>query len=201
MNLFGGELPCEVKINDKTYPFSTDFYDWMRFETLMLDADIPDSIKTDIAVKMLFDEPPQITEDLPRFLLWFWRCGAEKRGKNAKKRTVTAEGFRKRQRGGQVYSFEYDEALIFAAFYQQYGIDLTLTKMHWWKFKALFDALTEDTKFVKVMGYRSMDLKDSKMPADRLKHYKNLQEIYKLPRSLSEQQKIDKMKAGLPPRP
>ena len=103
----------------------------------------------------------------------------------------------KRSKHKNVYSFEYDEPLIFAAFYQQYGIDLTVTRMHWWKFKALFDALTEDTKFVKVMGYRSMDLKDSKMPADRLKHYKNLQEIYKLPRSLSEQQKLDKMKKML----
>lgn len=194
--LLGGELPCEVNIGGKIYPFSTDFYDWMRFETLMLDEDVPERgvpasmIKTDIAVRMLFCELPPITPELLRFLLWFWRCGAEKRSMKTEKRSRTAI----KKSDSPSYSFEHDEPLIFAAFMQQYGIDLTETKMHWWKFKALFDALSDDTKFVKVMGYRCMDLSDSKMPAERLKHYKRLKEIYKLPRSLSEQQKIDAMK-------
>ena len=44
-------------------------------------------------------------------------------------------------------------------FLEQYGIDLTQEHdLHWWRFKAMFDSLSEKTQFVKIMGYRSMTI-------------------------------------------
>ena len=37
--------------------------------------------------------------------------------------------------------------------------------LHWWKFKAMFKSLKEDTEIVKIMRYRSMDL--SKIKKER----------------------------------
>lgn len=47
-----------------------------------------------------------------------------------------------------------------AAFQQAYGIDLTREKVHWFRFRALFAALPEDTLIAKIMSWRTMDLSE-----------------------------------------
>ncbi|MDD5789210.1 MAG: Gp15 family bacteriophage protein [Spirochaetia bacterium] len=53
------------------------------------------------------------------------------------------------------YDFDLDADYIFAAFYQQYRIDLCDDKLrlHWYKFMALFNGL-KDTKFDDIVGWR-----------------------------------------------
>lgn len=93
------------------------------------------------------------------------------------------------------YSFEYDDALIFSAFMQMYHIDLSqVSFLHWWKFRALFYALPEDTKLVKVMGYRSIEIDKKTMPSERVKFLTEMKKVYKLPKSLSEVQRLEKIK-------
>ena len=48
-----------------------------------------------------------------------------------------------------------DGAYIYASFLPDYGIDLLDTDMHWWKFTALFNSLSEDPKIKTIMGYRA----------------------------------------------
>lgn len=55
------------------------------------------------------------------------------------------------------YDFEEDSGFIYAAFMQQYGIDLTEVDMHWFKFLALFKAL-EGTVFNRLQEIRTQDL-------------------------------------------
>lgn len=56
--------------------------------------------------------------------------------------------------GTATVSFDYafDADYIVAAFQQAYGIDLTVTQMHWWRFRALFRALPEDTLMARIMS-------------------------------------------------
>ena len=179
--LFDNDLPCEVEYGGETYPINSDFRDWMRFEILMLDKDVPDRVKPMLANRLIFPAVPPA--DTTKFLLWFYNPFSG--GKEQKKKT---------NRKNQPYSFEHDEALIFAAFMQCYHIDLCIVKMHWWKFRALFDSLPDETKLRKVMGYRVMDIDEKKMGAERARYFRELKDHYRLPRSLSEQQKIDEMK-------
>ena len=58
--------------------------------------------------------------------------------------------------GERVVDFAQDADLIFAAFMEQYGIDLTEADLHWHKFLALFRGL-HGTKMNEVMGYRCYD--------------------------------------------
>lgn len=44
---------------------------------------------------------------------------------------------------------------IFAAFLQAYDIDLTEVNMHWYKFRALLQALPEKTMLSQIMSYRA----------------------------------------------
>ena len=60
--------------------------------------------------------------------------------------------------------------------------------MHWYEFKSLFDGLTEDTKFIKIIQYRSVDLNDIKDKEMR-KFYIKQKKIYKLPDMRSEEEK------------
>lgn len=175
------KLPLEYEASDgSVIPFETDFRAWMMFENLMLDKDMPDEIKPVVAQRLIFTEP--LKDDVSLFLLWFYRCGKPPRKSGrAGKSSVRA------------YSFEHDEELIYAAFMQCYGIDLCETDMHWWKFKALFDGLSEDTKLHKVMGYRTMEL-DRNKSDPRTKQYRELKEIYRLPKYLSEEQKNAELK-------
>lgn len=55
--------------------------------------------------------------------------------------------------GGKVVDYQIDAEYIYAAFYEQYGIDLIEANMHWHKFQALFKGL-HDTKLNEIIGYR-----------------------------------------------
>ena len=61
----------------------------------------------------------------------------------------------------RVVDFEQDADLIYAAFFQQYGIRLTTADLHWHEFLALFRGLKE-TKLNDVMGWRAFEPDNSK---------------------------------------
>ena len=83
---------------------------------------------------------------------------------------------------GPAFDYRCDAPYIGAAFQQAYGIDLTTEKMHWFRFRALFAALPEDTLMAKIMGWRSADLADYE--GSMLEHYAELKERFALPPEL-----------------
>lgn len=84
----------------------------------------------------------------------------------------------------QSYSFTYDAEYVYAAFWEQYKIDLSVVEMHWWNFKALFNGLSEKTQFGKIIGYRTMDI--SRLSDEEKKFYREMKSLYKLPTHESE---------------
>ena len=93
-----------------------------------------------------------------------------------------------------MFSFEHDSDMIYSAFYQQYNIDLSSAKMHWWQFKALFNGLSDTTQFIKVVGFRGVNLSEIKNNEMR-KYYSKMKRIYKLPDNRSESEKEDALNA------
>ena len=95
----------------------------------------------------------------------------------------------KKEESKQIYSYEFDDELIFSAFKDQYGINLQrIPFLHWWEFKAMFNGLKEDNLIVKVMGYRAMDISKIK-DKDRKARYKKLKRLYALPDMRTSKQK------------
>lgn len=84
--------------------------------------------------------------------------------------------------GDLTYDFHCDAPYLVAAFQQAYGIDLTTTKLHWWRFKALFAALPENTRMFQIMSYRAVDL--SRLEGAERERYARLKDIYALPAGL-----------------
>ena len=60
--------------------------------------------------------------------------------------------------------------------------------MHWWKFKALFDGLNENTEIVKIMGYRSVNLSQIK-DSEKRNYYKKMKRLYAIPDMRSQEEK------------
>ena len=76
-----------------------------------------------------------------------------------------------------LFSFSIDYPYILSAFLRDYGIDLIDIKyLHWWKFRMLFDGLSEDNEIKKRIMYRGIDLSEVKDPEEK----KRIQKIKKL---------------------
>ena len=89
----------------------------------------------------------------------------------------------------RVLDYELDADLIYAAFKQQYNIDLLDENLHlhWYKFQALLSGLRE-TKLTDVMGYRGYD---ENKKADFKKDMKEMRQIWELPAKLDIQVQSD----------
>ena len=161
----------------------TDFRESIKFELLMQDRNINEKDKKMQALKLQYYDLDKI-KDIKQAIngiLWFYRCGKEIK----ESRQVEV----KEEKEKQIYSYEFDAEYIYSAFLEQYKIDLNSVQyLHWWKFKALFNSLNENTQFVKIMGYRAINLAKIK-DKDTKSNYKKLQQIYALPDMRSEEEK------------
>jgi hypothetical protein len=82
-----------------------------------------------------------------------------------------------------LFSFALDYPYILAGFWQDYGIDISeIRYLHWWKFRQLFDGLSEKTEIKQRIMYRSIDLSTIK-DKDERKRIEKIQRSIKLPES------------------
>lgn len=163
--------------------FNTDFKVSILFEMLMQDRNISKKNKILQAIRLYYPHPEEIKDYKKAIedILWFYRCGKELA--NSKNSNDDSSGNNK-----QIYSYEFDDNYIYSAFLQQYNFDLQDNDLHWWKFKAMFDGLSKDTKIVEIMGYRAIDLRTIKDKEEK-KRIKKLKQLYKLPDMRTREQK------------
>lgn len=164
-------LPESICINGIEYPIGYGYRSIMAAEIEMFRKDISDEQKILNALNLFFlnNIPPDMDKAV-EYMLWFHRCGEPQRtGKSARRKT---------RRG---YCFSKDAPLIYAAFRQQYGINLRETKnydLHWWEFSAMFEALDENTRIAKVMYWRTCDTQG--MGKEQKSFIKRMRELYAL---------------------
>lgn len=83
----------------------------------------------------------------------------------------------------KLYDMEKDAQFIYASFLYDYGIDLFEQhgKLHWRKFKALFNSLSKDSKFMEVVGIRAADIpKPNKYNQKERQRLIDLKRLYRL---------------------
>ena len=188
MNLLIDLVPKTITIDNKEYEINSDFRTSILFELLMQDKSIKDNDKIYLALELYYPNIPDDINSAIEKMLWFYSCGKD---------LITSKRKGKGKSDIKIYSFEYDDDYIYAAFMDQYGIDLQDIKyLHWWKFKAMFKSLKEDTEIVKIMRYRSMDLSKIKDKNEKA-YYKKMQELYKIPISKDEQEKLEEIERAL----
>jgi hypothetical protein len=169
LNLLYEEYPTSVTINDKSYPIYTDFRNWVAFFDMFNDDTLT---KKDIVLASLQwfrdDIPPDINTACERLISFA-------RADDLNPKPTQRGG---KQSNKQILSYLHDSPYILGAFLQTYGINLRdVEYMHWFEFKALFDALPEDTPIKKRMAYRCVNVSSIKDKAEKNRIKKIQQEI------------------------
>lgn len=190
MGILASKLPTTVLVNGVEYPIRSNFRTMIKFEQLMQEPEVDDQDKVWMALRLFYPEIPEDTEQAVEQLLWFYRC--DKKENLYEKKTKR----RKAKRTDRIYDFEHDDDYIYAAFMAQYKLDLQkIEYLHWWKFRAMFNSLNDDTQFVKIMEYRAVEL--DKVPKEKRAFYKRMKQLYALPLSQDEEQRQNALENAL----
>jgi len=175
-------LPTTVQIQREDVPIDTDFRTCIRFEQLLEDRAIDDTVRTNTAIEMFYGSmmvPDRVAAT--HGILWFYSCG--KYDPNEPQNPAV-------KRPRKIYDYDEDARLIYAAFLDQYGIDLQdVETLHWWKFCAMQAGLKADAEFTRVISYRAMDLRKIKNK-ELHAQYAKLQRLYALPDNRTREEKI-----------
>ena len=72
---------------------------------------------------------------------------------------------------------------------------LLAAELHWWEFKSLFEGLTDQTKFIQVVGYRTADI--SKLDKEQKQRYTELKKFYALPKEKAQDRSQEELEAEI----
>lgn len=210
MNLLIDRPPETVFIGGTEYEINSDFRASVLFELLMQDDDVDDVKKLERALELYFPDGSPKGEDLTEIfkaIIWFYRCGrSDKEKKPGKPQKAEGDGEATEETteepedtgsGERAYSFDYDDEYIYAAFRQQYGINLTEVEyLHWWEFRAMFKGLDHNCEFAKIMGYRTARITKEMSKAEKAFLHK-MKSVHALPISEKEQQEANALVEAL----
>ena len=185
MFLLDSALPAQVVAGGVEYPIRSDFRVMIGFARMIKNAETmtPEIIQQ--ALQRFYKTSVHSSEPAMDALLRFYHCESPAGSEDSSLDT----GQKPR---GPSYCFDHDAKYIYAAFLEQYRIDLlAVGHLHWFKFVALFGALSETTMMHKIMGYRSMDL--SGLGKHQKPFYQKMKKAYRLPMSAQDQAQVKKL--------
>ena len=182
MTLTKAALPSSIEVEGKRYGIHTDF----RFALILLERIRENAPLTEC--DFMYDGAPPADRAAGINAIAQWLCpkiGAPRAS------TVSSSDI--------LLDYEQDAGLIFAAFYEQYGIDLfdARLRLHWHKFLALLYGL-HDTRLNEVQGYRAYKPRKGE-PSEYKREMLRLKEMWRLEERLNdeEQAALDAFQAKL----
>lgn len=173
-------LQSTIEHNGISYGINTDYRLWL---------DLPEKLQRlnerdyDGYISLFADDIPPISNETVEALIAFYNPP------RVLPNTEYESGHR-----AEVIDYIIDADYIYAGFMQAYGIDLVDAEMHWHKFLALVEGLPEGTVMTNIIQYRSYDGNSSDVG---YKEYCRLQNMWKLPEKMSEEdeQKVAEFEA------
>lgn len=191
-NLILDRLPNMVKTKDGSlFSINTDFRTSIQFELCMGDTQLTEQQKAGCMLSLYYGNLSAKDvlahfDELTEYAIYFYSGGKRRRKRNAEDKASK-----------MVYSFEYDDNLIWAAFWNcGMGINLrSIPYLHWWDFQAALWSLPSDCAFMRAVEIRSIDLSEFK--GKERAYYTQLQQDYAFPEQRSVEQKISKVEAIL----
>ena len=157
--------PETITVEGIKYAVDTDFRMWISFQSIMTSRAGDEEKAAQVYALMERLGLPASEAALEAMVDFFEGASADRAGAGESRTPA--------------FDFERDSAYIYSAFLAAYEIDLTTAQLHWWKFKALFQALPDDCEICKIMRYRTVDLKD--VPKSQKQFYRQMKARYALP--------------------
>lgn len=173
MNLFYESFPTSIDVSGKNVRIVTDFREYIKLLDMLKDDELSGADKICILREYFIDDVPNLDEAIEKLCLF---VAMESDKKEDKGKVMSGE-----QKSKPLFSYSEDFPYIISGFLRDYHIDLCEIKyMHWWKFRALFDGLSEDTEIKQRIMYRSIDLSSIKDKEEK-KRIKKIQNAIQLP--------------------
>lgn len=159
------KLPETVNVDGREYKIKTDFREWVAFADVASDCELTAEEKLTLAYDLYEENAPRdLNKGLQALFDFFAAEDLPRTGRQPKKDGNRNEKTKKGKR--PIFSYLYDSAYILGSFLQYYGIDLAgIDYMHWYKFRALMDALPDKSTVKERVAYRALDpntIKDNK---------------------------------------
>mgnify|MGYP005764606291 FL=1 len=174
MNLFYEEFPKSVSVGGVHVEIITDFREYIRLMDMLADKNINKKQKVQI-ISQYFLEDIVITPEAIRALKDFTIMKTDNGINGIEQQSDD------RPRKKNLYSFTYDYPYILSAFMRDYHIDLeTVRYLHWWKFRMLFDGLSDDTEIKQRIMYRGINIASIKSKEEK-KRIRRIQAAIMLP--------------------
>lgn len=182
-------LDDTIEIEGQVYPLDLSFDNVLRWYELIEDESVNEYGKIEFAFRMFIEDCP--ADDIPFEvkLLTVQGIANYLAGKQDGEESTHESNFDDEDSNTEYFSFDEDAGYIFAAFMKEYGIDLEAQMgiLRWEKFSALFNSLSDDTKFMQILSIRATELptgNDETAKAERVRLVK-LKQIYQLKSSQS----------------
>ena len=89
----------------------------------------------------------------------------------------------------RLFDWRHDANRVISDFEREYAIDLTdpKTDMHWWRFMALFDGLSDSSQTMDAIRTRAVDLDDKRLNKQMKASYRERQKALMLPARTREE--------------
>ena len=183
MNFFYEAFPDTVKIHGRDVAVITDFREYIRLLDMLKCNELNAYQKRAILEDYFLDEIT-VDDDAIDALTWFVVMDLENldsKDKDSDEDDLDENNSEQSGSKKNLFSYEIDYPFILSGFLRDYGIDLnTVDYLHWWKFRMLFDGLSEDTEIKQRIMYRGIDLSDIK-DKDERKRIAKIQRRIQLP--------------------
>lgn len=179
MNLFYEKYPKVLEVHGEFCPIITDFREYIRLLDMLKCKELND-IQKIMILKEYFLKDISIDSEAIHALTDFVTMNMKE--KENEQDPDGEEGEELEETGKKnLFSYEIDYPYILSGFLRDYGIDLeTVNYLHWWKFRMLFDGLSEDTEIKQRIMYRGINLSDIKDKEER-KRISKIQRSIQLP--------------------
>jgi hypothetical protein len=185
-------FPESLEVSGKQYKIDSSYRTVLECNGI-LNEDPDLSEKNLIRMLTIFyrEGPTDVwTEEFVDQMFWFFACGREQEKKRFPKKIAGVNG-------KKPFDFTKDADLIYAAFMQEYGIDLNEQDMHWWKFMILLENISADTRLAKVIEYRTIDVNNKNLTKEEAKFYKAMQSYYGLESQKKVSEKVRMIEEAL----
>ena len=176
MNFFYEAFPDSVCIYGEEVPIITDFREYVRLLDMLKCEELNAMQKTTLLAQYFLEEikvDKEAISALTAFVVMDFDSDKE-----VPEDDEETEYFGSKK---NLFSYEIDYPFIMSGFLRDYGIDLeAVDYLHWWKFRMLFDGLSEDTEIKQRIMYRGINLSDIK-DKDERKRISLIQKRIQLP--------------------
>lgn len=168
-NIIINECPEIVEISGLSFKINSDFKNILKILDI-LEKTEDKNVAGKLALRKFYNNniPDDIETAVEAFVEFI----------SNKSDSVEIDDEEERPEEEKIFDMLFDSNYIYAAFIQNYGMDLNQINLHWWKFKTLVEGLPSNTKLSDIIQIRGQELpKDSKQRATM----NRLKEVYKLP--------------------